>query len=69
MAVFDNCNGDSSVLEKHSAMHIVTTWVFAYLFGDSSDDEKKSRLVRLNCNNMTTGTITEVPLIKFCRII
>ncbi len=40
-----------------------------YLFGTSSDDGKKSRLVELNCSTMKIETLSEVPIIDFCRIV
>ncbi len=40
-----------------------------YLLGDSSDDARKSRIVRLNCRTMETETLSEVPLIDHCRIL
>ncbi len=40
-----------------------------YLFGDSSDDGKKSRIVELNCSTMKIETISEVPLNINCRIL
>ncbi len=40
-----------------------------HLFGTSSDDGKKSRIVELNCSTMKSETISEVPLIDYCRIL
>ncbi len=40
-----------------------------YLFGNSSDDEGKSRLVELNCSTMKIETLSEVPINRGCRIL
>ncbi len=40
-----------------------------YLFGTSSDDKEKSRLLELNCRTMKTETLSEVPIIRYCRIV
>ncbi len=40
-----------------------------YLFGDSSDDGKKSRIVELNCRTMKTETLCEVSKIDYCCIV
>ncbi len=40
-----------------------------YLFGDSSDDGKKSRLLELNCSTMKSETLSEVALNIRCRIV
>ncbi len=40
-----------------------------YLFGDSLDDGKKSKLMELNCRTMKTETLSEVPIIQHCRIL
>ncbi len=54
---------DSSIRRQPvEALEQVVCRVFSLVlaFAVSSEDEKKSRFVRLNCNNMTTETLSEV---------
>ncbi len=53
---------DSSIQRQpREALEHVVCRIFslALVFAVSSEDEKKSRLVRLNCNSMTTETLSE----------
>ncbi len=54
---------DSSIqIQPRKALEQVVCRVFslALVFSVSSEDEKYSRLVRLNCQSMTTETLSEV---------
>ncbi len=52
---------DSSIqMQPREALVVCLVFSLALVFGVSSEDEKNSRLVRLNCQSMTIETLSEV---------
>ncbi len=68
MRLANNC--DSSLCFRQALNEALNRqFGLNYLFGKSSDEEGKSRLVELNCSTMKIETLSEVPLIEHCRIL